>query len=257
MFRKFASALALAALAMSQAAMAQRDPDNPTCPQNPNWSNYREMRFTPQQVNGRNVLLAEGVIDDGLLPRLQAALNNHPEAEELWLRSPGGNARVGNQAGRAIRESGIPTRIPSGWACFSACNFLFMGGIIRHVDDGGQFIVHMFTHTGNRDVIRSEVARGEENTIGLIGEIEQQSALLASEDNAFLIRMGISRDLLTEVMYRVSAVSDGRNRETRRCLTQQEINRYNVATTPWAGGQAQGASQQSSSSGQQATRGGK
>ncbi|MBX3561957.1 MAG: hypothetical protein KF780_09110 [Sphingomonas sp.] len=257
MFRKFASALALAALATSQAAMAQRDPDNPTCPQNPNWSNYREMRFTPQQVNGRNVLLAEGAIDDGLLPRLQAALNAHPEAEELWLRSPGGNAQVGNQAGRLIRESGIPTRIPNGWACFSACNFLFMGGIIRYVDNGGQFIVHMFTHTGNRDVIRSEVAQGEENTIGLIGEIEQRSALLASEDNAFLIRMGISRDLLTEVMYRVSAVSDGRNRETRRCLTQQEINRYNVATTPWTGGAAPSATQQQSPSVQQATRGGK
>jgi hypothetical protein len=238
MFRKFASALAIAALATSQAATAQRDPDNPTCPQSPNWSNYREMRFTPQQVNGRNVLLAEGVIDDGLLPRLQAALNNHPEAEELWLRSPGGNARVGNQAGRAIRESGIPTRIPNGWACFSACNFLFMGGTIRYVDDGGLFIVHMFTHTGDRDAIRQEVAQGEDNTIGLIGEIEQQSALLASEDNDFLIRMGISRRLLTEVMYQQSAVRDQRNRSTRRCLTQQEVNDYNVATVPWRGAAA-------------------
>ena len=50
------------------------------------------------------------------------------------------------------------------------------------------------------------MARGEENTVGLIGEIEQQSALLASEDNDFLIRMGISRALLTEVMYRQRAV---------------------------------------------------
>ena len=44
--------------------------------------------------------------------------------------------------------------------------------------------------------------RGEESTVGLIGEIEQESALLASEDNDFLIRMGVSRKLLTEVMYR-------------------------------------------------------
>ena len=48
-----------------------------------------------------------------------------------------------------------------------------MGGAIRFVDNGGLFIVHMFTHTGDREAIRSEVARGEENTIGLIGEIEQ------------------------------------------------------------------------------------
>jgi hypothetical protein len=103
-----------------------------------------------------------------------------------------------------------------------------MGGVVRYVDAGGNFIVHMFTHTGDREVIRQEVAQGEENTIGLIGEIEQQSALLASEDNDFLIRMGVSRDLLTEIMYRTSAVAQGANRETRRCLTQEEVRRYRV-----------------------------
>ena len=98
-----------------------------------------------------------------------------------------------------------------------------MGGAVRFVDPGGLFIVHMFTHTGDREAIRSEVARGEESTVGLIGEIEQQSALLASEDNDFLIRMGVSRKLLTEIMYRQSAVADARNRSTRRCLTQAEV----------------------------------
>ncbi len=230
MFRKFASALALLALATSQAAMAQRDRDNPTCPQNPNWSNYREMQFTVQQVNGRNVLLAEGVIDDGLLPRLEAALRDE-SIEEIWLRSPGGNARIGNQAGTLIRRAGLPTRIPAGWACFSACNFLFMGGFARFVEPNGLFIVHMFTHTNNRDVIRQEVAQGEENTIGLIGEIEQQSALLASEDNDFLIRMGLHRTLLTEIMYRQRAVADANDRSTRRCLTHQELRQYNVVNT--------------------------
>ena len=209
-------------------AQSQMDPNNPTCPASPNWSNYREMRFTPQEVNGQRVLLAEGVIDDNLVPRLQAALQEHQDIGEIWLRSPGGNARVGNQAGRIIRDNGMITRIPNGWACFSACNFLFMGGVARFVEPGGVFMVHMFTHTGDRDVIRSEVAQGEDNTIGLIGEIEQQSALLASEDNDFLIRMGLSRLLLTEVMYRTSAVADANNRQTRRCLNRDELVRYNV-----------------------------
>jgi len=237
MSRRFAYLAAALSLMMGQAAQAQRaqmDPDNPTCPLNPNVSNYREMRFTEQEVNGRRVLLAEGMIDDNMLPRLQAAVQSF-QGDEIWLRSPGGNARVGNQAGRFIRESNLTTRIPAGWACFSACNFLFMGGAVRHVDQGGLFIVHMFTHTGNREVIRQEVARGEQSTVSLIGEIEQQSALLASEDNDFLIRMGISRDLLTQIMYRQSAVQDGSNRSTRRCLTQEEVNRYYVATVPWTG----------------------
>jgi hypothetical protein len=211
------------------------DPDNPTCPQSPNWSNFREMRFTVQEVDGRQVLLAEGAIDDNLVPRLREAVANF-QGDEIWLRSPGGNARVGNEAGRLIRENNLQTRIPSGWACFSACNFLFMGGNARFVDPGGHFMVHMFTHTGDRDAIRSEVAQGEDNTVSLIGEIEQSSALLASEDNDFLIRMGVSRRLLTEVMYQVRAVADSQDRSTRRCLTQQEVLTYNVATAPWQGG---------------------
>lgn len=228
--RRLGAFAAIAALLAGEAAFAQaRDPDNPTCPATPNWSNYREMRFTPQEVDGRRVLLAEGMVDDNLIPRLEAALREHQDIGEIWLRSPGGNATVGNRAGQIIRANNMITRIPAGWACFSACNFLFMGGHIRFVDPGGLFIVHMFTHTSDRATIRSEVARGEENTIGLIGDIEQQSALLASADNDFLIRMGLSRRLLTEVMYRVRAVADGADRSTRRCLTAQELQLYNVA----------------------------
>jgi hypothetical protein len=228
--RRLMALAAALALAGGQAAGAQqRDPDNPTCPRSPNWSNYPQMRFTVQAVNGRPVLLAEGQIDDDMMPRLRAALRTF-RGDEIWLRSPGGNARVGNQAGRLIRENNLSTRIPAGWACFSACNFMFMGGQIRAVDPGGQFIVHMFTHTEDRQAIRSNVAQGEENTVGLITEIEQSSALLASEDNDFLIRMGISRRLLSEVMYRQRAVADGTDRSTRRCLTQAEATRYNVAT---------------------------
>ena len=236
-FRALASAAALAGMLAGTAAEAQRarmDPDNPTCPQSPNWSTNPRMTFTQQTIGGRTVLLAEGQIDDDLMPRLRQAIQSF-NGDEIWLRSPGGNAEVGNQAGRFIRENNLTTRIPAGWACFSACNFLFMGGVVRYVDANGLFIVHMFTFTSNREAIRQATNSGERGTVGLIGDIEQQSALLASEDNNFLIRMGISRNLLTEVMYRQSAVQDGQNRSTRRCLTQAEVNRYNVATVPWRG----------------------
>jgi hypothetical protein len=228
--RKASALIALLSLTAASTAAAQQaaDPANPTCPQSPNWSTFRQMRFTYEQVNGVNVLRAEGVLDEDVPTRLQAALSEHPEADEIWIRSPGGHARAGNEAGRIIRQSGLPTRIPAGWACFSACNFMFMGGEIRRVDAGGQFMVHMFTHTNDRDAIRAEVERGEDSAIQLIGQLEQQSALLASEDNDFLIRMGISRQLLTEVMYRQQAVAGG-DGSTRRCLTGEEVIRYNVA----------------------------
>ena len=220
-----------AALLCGQVAQAQQDPRNRSCPLNPNWSSYPEMQFTYEEVNGQLILLAEGRITENTPQRLRAALDER-EPVEIWIRSPGGHARAGNAAGRLIRERGYNTRIPAGWACFSACNFMFMGGEMRAVDVDGLFIVHMFTHTGDREAIRSEVSQGVDNTIGLIGEIEQQSALLATEDNDFLIRMGVSRQLLTNVMYRTPAVAarDG-DSATRRCLTQEEVNRYNVANT--------------------------
>jgi hypothetical protein len=187
------------------------------------------MTFTVDIRDGHRVLLAQGAIDEGVSARLKAAFEANQPIEEIWFRSPGGNAKAGNQAGMMIRKWGVPTRIPSGWACFSACNFLFMGGAIRIVDPGGQFVVHMFTHTGDRQTIAAEVMRGTDSTVGLIGEIEQGSALLASQDNDFLIRMGVSRKLLTEVMYQQKAVAEqGGDKSTRRCLTQEEVRKYNV-----------------------------
>jgi hypothetical protein len=112
---------------------------------------------------------------------------------------------------------------------------MFMGGAGRFVDEGGIFMVHMFTHVGDGSATRQAAARGGEQTVGLIGEIEQASALLATEDNDFLIRMGISRSLLTDVMYQVRAVPSGANRETRRCLTQDEVKRYKVASGTFDG----------------------
>jgi hypothetical protein len=228
-----ASALALLGAQAAQ-AQADRDPSNPTCPRSPNWSSNPEMQFAFREIDGNLILLAEGQITQNTPERLRAALKQK-EPFEIWLRSPGGDARAGNQAGRIIRELRYNTRIPAGWACFSACNFMFMGGDMRFVDAGGLFIVHMFTHTSDRRSIESQVLRGTESTVGLIGEIEQDSALLASEDNDFLIRMGVSRALLTEVMYRQNAIATADNRSTRRCLTQDEVLRYNVATAKWVG----------------------
>lgn len=236
-FRKLAAARALAALLAGtaahaqQAAAVQMDPDNPTCPRNPNWSTNRQMTFTVLPRPGQSpVLLAEGVVDDNLVPRLRAALQTF-QGDEIWLRSPGGNAEVGNQAGRIIREGQFQTRIPAGWACFSACNFLFMGGVFRFVDEGGLFIVHMFTFTGDRDAIRGEITVNEDRATQLINGIEQGSAMLASEDNVFLVGMGVRPSLLTEVMYRVPVAAGPQSREIRRCLTQQQARYYNVSTT--------------------------
>lgn len=227
---------AVAALLVLTAA-APKDPDNPTCPKAPDWGPDKAMTLTPATRNGKRVLLAEGSIDAYLPDRLRAAIEADENIEEIWLRSRGGDAAAGNEAGKVIRSyPGMLTRIPSGWACFSACNFVFMGGDRRHVDPGGVFMVHMFTHTGQRDVISGSVKKGTDDTVELIGEIEQLSALLASEDNDFLIRMGVSRKLLTEVMYRQLATGGKGGSGQRYCLDQAEVRKYNVMPEEKAAG---------------------
>jgi hypothetical protein len=229
--RMFLAATALLT-ALGGNTPAAMDPDNPTCTAQSDWSANRTMKLTPVVRDGETVLLAEGVVDAGLPERLKQALVKNPDVAEIWLRSPGGNAVAGNQAGLVIRQATMPivTRIPAGWTCFSACNFVFMGGRARIIEPGGQFMVHMFTMTGDRDAIDDSVSEGSDATVALIGEIEQESAMLASEDNDFLIRMGVSRKLLTDIMYKQKAVKTGaRDKSTRRCLTTEEALRYNVA----------------------------
>lgn len=220
--------VAASLLLLNVASTTPPDPDNPTCPKFMNWSTYPEMKFSLETINGVRVLKAEGQIDQDVPTKLQDALKANQPVQEIWIRSPGGDARAGNAAGKIIRDSMVPTRIPNGWACFSACNFIFMGGVIRYVDQGGIFAVHMFTHLGDKEAVRSEL-KNTDKAIGMIGDVEQDSALLASEDNDFLIRMGVSRKLLTDVMYQQKAVADGADKSTRRCLTRNEDTKYNVA----------------------------
>ena len=230
MLRFLARSILATGVLAAGTANAAMDPLNPTCPKELNFSTYPQMRFTLDTSNGQRILRAEGEIDEDVPAKLQDALQSNGPIDEIWLRSPGGDARAGNEAGKLIRKAGIPTRIPANWACFSACNFIFMGGPIRFVDPDGLFVVHMFTHLGDKEAVRSELAKGGDQAIGLIGDVEQDSALLASEDNDFLIRMGVSRKLLTEVMYQQKAVASGpEDKSTRRCLTPAETVKYNVA----------------------------
>jgi len=224
---------AFAALALLGGA---NDPSNPTCPAEPDWGPARAMTLTPRTVSGTRVLVAEGIVDATLPARLKAAIDRDEQLAEIWVRSRGGDAHAGNEAGKVIRSfPGMVTRIPNGWTCFSACNFVFMGGDRRFVDPGGVFMVHMFTHTGDRESIFLAAEEGTAETVRLIAEIEQASALLATEDNDFLIRMGVSRKLLTEVMYKQQAVRTDDNPSTRYCLSQDEVRKYNVVPEERAG----------------------
>ena len=188
------------------------------------------MRFTEQRIDGATVLVAEGVIDEGTVPRLEQALRTF-RGNEIRLNSPGGDARIGNLAGRLIHARNVSTRIPAGAACASACAFMFMGGMMRYVDEGGQLLVQMFTHLSTDPGLPREVARGGEGAERLLTAIARDSAMMAAEDNDYLIYLGISRRLLVDIVYRQPAV-DGEGRPAPpRCLSIDEMRRYNVVNT--------------------------
>lgn len=227
---------AIAAVAALALLAGANDPNNPTCPAEPDWGPAKAMTLTKRDVDGMRVLIAEGIIDATLPQRLKSAIEGDELIVEIWLRSRGGDAHAGNEAGKVIRSfPGMVTRIPAGWTCFSACNFVFMGGDGRFVDPGGMFMVHMFTHTGDRESIYLAAEEGTAETVRLIADIEQASALLATEDNDFLIRMGVSRKLLSDIMYKQQAVRTEENPSTRYCLSQEEVVRYNVGAQASAG----------------------
>ena len=61
---------------------AATDPLNPTCPQELNWSTYRQMRFTLDQSEGRRVLRAEGLIDEDMPAMNDTDDRDRAEAED-------------------------------------------------------------------------------------------------------------------------------------------------------------------------------
>ena len=228
----FAAALALAPV---QGLTAPHDTDNPSCPPLINfWGPpSNAMTFRLDESSGRRILVADGGVDAGAAKRLTTALAKYSPVDEIWIRSPGGEASEGPKLGKVIRKAGLPTRVPAGWGCASACNFMFLGGVIRSIDPGGVYAVHMFTQTTTQGfqgmVDYDRKAEGTSPVLRDIAQREQDSALLASEQNDYMIRMGVSRKLLSEVMYQQKSTRFATNdRSTIRCLTAAEQVRYNV-----------------------------
>lgn len=77
--------------------------------------------------------------------------------DEVWLLSGGGHVSAGLGMARVLREYGAFVRVPSastlsastgtvrfdgGGFCASSCTITFMGGALRQVDRGAQFILH-------------------------------------------------------------------------------------------------------------------
>lgn len=116
------------------------------------WKSLSSMNATPDTMSftfgifeHQRVLQASGMIDVDAAKKLETALAAYAPVHEVWLNSPGGNSRVGVEMGGILRKRQVLTRVRSGDGCASACSTAFLGGVMREVEPGAVYGVHMYT----------------------------------------------------------------------------------------------------------------
>ena len=167
--------------------------------------------FVVMDYQGRRVMLIRdegrsekyprgGMIQRGDAQRFSQELLRAGKIEEILFDSGGGSEPDGLELGRLIRKAGLATRIPAGATCASACADAFLGGVVRRVEKGGRYGIHMPTIAGNAQTVQKivaimEKARSEgkiESAQRLIYEIEQLSAQASARWALYVMAMGAS-----------------------------------------------------------------
>ncbi len=97
-----------------------------------------------------NTIVAWGGVGQGDSVRFALALTEGKPVAEVQLFSPGGSLGEGLKIGVLLRNRALATRVVSGAQCVSACNFMFLGGVVRTIEPGGLFRVHMFSNNATQ-----------------------------------------------------------------------------------------------------------
>lgn len=202
-FRLLGALLALPFLAATPGAQGRQ------CePTRTGWD-FPEARMNVMRGGRGETLFIEGRIDHDFPLRLRAVLAAHPDIEALHLNSAGGDRDSAMEAGATIRSiGGFVTHVPAGAECTGACALLFLSGHVRSVDPAAVFDLGRFYDPPEGATSQADVAR--------------QSLAVSN----YLIRMGVSRRLLTGTLDRDAALAA---EAPRQCLTGEELHGYNVA----------------------------
>ena len=96
-------------------------------------------------VDGKSVILVQGDFVDGDAAKFRNAISQIGKIDEIWFNSPGGALTEGLEIGRYIRSRKLATKVPHDAVCASTCTFAFLGGVLREIEYGGKYGVHMFS----------------------------------------------------------------------------------------------------------------
>jgi len=144
-----------------------------------------DMQFSLVDVPHGKAFLAWGEIASGDTARFSDALDAAGPVQAILLCSNGGSLEDGIDIGYLVREHKLATQLPPGFVCISACNFIFMGGVIRTVEPGAKFMVHMFESQAMQGKLESDTAR-QDWTIGYYALTHPDGMVGLEHDSDFL-----------------------------------------------------------------------
>jgi hypothetical protein len=200
------------------------------------------LKFEQRQIDGKNVFVVTEEFESGDSASFDRAIARAGHVDEVWFSSPGGSVDEGLAIGSKIRSLKLATRVPKGARCDSICTFAFLGGVIREVDTGGKYGVHMFsawcapeTAQGLYRRVRGFLGQNgcsKEAAAALTAEIveiaqaqEKQSAIAARKMADYLMEMEVSLRLL------VPNFETGEACKTTNVLSREQLLSYNVVNT--------------------------
>ena len=168
-----------------------------------------QLRLDVRRSGTSETLFVEGRIGTDLPVRLKAMLGAHPDIATIHFNASGDDRPSAMAAGLVLRAAGnFDAHVPAGANCTDACALLFLSGRIRSVDPTAVFDLGQFYEPAQVSAKSADVAR--------------QSLDVSN----YLIRMGVSRRLLTGTLDRDAALPP---EAPRQCLTPAELHSYNVA----------------------------
>lgn len=178
------------------------------------------LQFERVKIQNQYILLIYGSFAQGDAKRLDKVLYNYSKykisIDEIWFDSGGGIAWEGIYLGEVIRKHRKMTRIPSGWLCASACTTAFLGGPIRVVEPGANFMVHVFSAYANKTGLFL-------TDFEFMRQSEQANAKLASAWADYANKMGVSTEFAKYTM----GIAFNEIR-TKGRLSQEQLDYFNV-----------------------------
>jgi len=102
----------------------------------------QDLAATFEQQGSTRVLALKGGIVTGSSGVVARAMNSGRPYDQIWLCSGGGLVREGQELGRLFSRARAWVRVPAGFFCASSCTIMTLGGYLRTIDAGANFIVH-------------------------------------------------------------------------------------------------------------------